>query len=329
MSGYRQQDTKSREQGPDNRLQITDSGHPECLLGNKAEPHIPVEASSGLSIRVTSQRVQLGIYRDSLDDRYVGCVDKMESLAPDILKAERQANMELDAAWLGASQTWSTRKTLMTSLPAGFKDAYGMALLVYTNYTLPVYKQFNQAVREYGADPSSFAFHALHFYVTRALALLRGGCDGKPWHTYRGVSKILFEPPPNPGDPIRLSQFASSSTDIEQAQQFGNASFFNITTCFGADIQNFSYFPSQKEVLIPVDEVFHVARYVNLGNKFVLLSSTRRCSFYNCAYLGGIKQQSCTYNSVTATPKISDEVTAPLLAGISIVLTSFASGLIG
>lgn len=238
-------------------------------------------------MQVASQRIQLGIYQDSLDDRYVGCEDKMESLATDILKAERKTNMELDAAWQGASQTWPIRKTLMTSLPVGFKDEYGMALLVYTNFTLPVYKQFNRAVREYGADPSSFMFNALHFYVTRALVLLHGGCDGKPWHTYRGVSKVLFEPPPNPGDPIRLSQFASSSTDIKQAQQFGNASFFNITTCFGADIQNFSYFPSQKEVLIPVDEVFHVTGYVDAGHQLVLRSSSRRCSFYNCAYLGG------------------------------------------
>ncbi|XP_077307474.1 ecto-ADP-ribosyltransferase 5-like isoform X1 [Lithobates pipiens] len=273
--------------------------------------------------QVVSLQVQLGIYQDSFDDQYVGCVDKMESLAPDILKEERQTNKELDAAWLDASETWPTRKTLIKSLPAGFKDEYGIALLVYSNLTLTVYKQLNRAVREYGANPSSFAFHALHFYLTRALILLRCECAGQPWLTYRGSSRIVFEPPPNPGDPIRLSQFASSSTDIKEAQKFGNASFFNITTCFGADIQNFSYFPSQKEVLIPVDEVFHITRHIERGNKFVLQSSSRRCSFYNCAYLGGIKRQNCTYNSAPATLKNKNEVTAPLLVGFSIALTSF------
>ncbi|XP_018430428.1 PREDICTED: ecto-ADP-ribosyltransferase 5-like [Nanorana parkeri] len=279
--------------------------------------------------QVVSQRVQLGIYQDSFDDQYVGCADKMESLAPDILKVDRQANEELDAAWLDASETWPTRKTLIKSLPAGFKDEYGIALLVYTNMTIPVYKQLNRAVREYGTNPPSFAFHALHFYLTRALALLRGGCGGQPWHTYRGASRIMFEPPPNPGDPVRLSQFASSSADIKQAQQFGNASFFNITTCFGADIQNLSYFPSQKEVLIPVDEVFHVARYVEWGHKFDLQSSGRRCSFYNCAYLGGRKRQNCTYSSAPETQKNLNKLRAPPLAVSGIVLTLFMNALIG
>lgn len=273
--------------------------------------------------QVVSLRVQLGIYQDSFDDQYVGCVDKMESLAPDILKEERHTNKKLDAAWLDASEAWPTRKTLIKSLPVGFQDEYGIALLVYSNMTLTVYKQLNRAVREYGTNPSSFAFHALHFYLTRALMLLHSECAGQPWITYRGTSRIVFEPPPNPGDPIRLSQFASSSTDFKEAQQFGNASFFNITTCFGADIQNFSYFPSQKEVLIPVDEVFHITSYIERGNKFVLQSSSRRCSFYNCAYLGGIKRQNCTYNSAPATLKNRNEITAPLLVGFSIALTSF------
>lgn len=245
-----------------------------------------------LSAQVVSLRVQLGIYQDSFDDQYVGCVDKMESLAPDILKEERHTNKKLDAAWLDASEAWPTRKTLIKSLPVGFQDEYGIALLVYSNMTLTVYKQLNRAVREYGTNPSSFAFHALHFYLTRALMLLRSECAEQPWITYRGTSRIVFEPPPNPGDPIRLSQFASSSTDFKEAQQFGNASFFNITTCFGADIQNFSYFPSQEEVLIPVDEVFHITSYIERGNKFVLQSSSRRCSFYNCAYLGGELKES-------------------------------------
>ncbi|CAI9576558.1 unnamed protein product [Staurois parvus] len=278
--------------------------------------------------QVVSLRVQLGIYQDSFDDQYVGCVDRMESLAPDILKEERQINKALDVAWLDASETWPIRKTLIKSLPAGFKEEYGIALLVYSNMTLPVYKQLNRAVREYGTNSSSFSFHSLHFYLTRALALLRDGCAGQPWLTYRGSSKIMFEPPSNLSDPVRLGQFTSSSTDIKEAQQFGNASFFNITTCFGAAIEKFSYFPSQKEVLIPVDEVFHVVRYIEKGNKFVLQSSSRRCSFYNCAYLGGIKRQHCTYNSAAATLKNSIEVTASLLVVFCIVLTSFVNGLV-
>ncbi|XP_068122626.1 ecto-ADP-ribosyltransferase 5-like isoform X2 [Hyperolius riggenbachi] len=269
--------------------------------------------------QVGGQRVQLGMYENSLDDQYVGCLEKMESLAPGLLKAERQVNVDLDSAWLHANETWLTRKSSIKVLPAGFTDEHGIALLVYTNMNISIYKQLNNAVREYGTDPKAFALHSLHFYLTRALTLLQTRCDGKPWHTYRGSSRIVFEPPPNPGDLIRLSQFASSSTDVKQAELFGTVSFFNITTCFGADIHNFSYFPSQKEVLIPVDEVFHIDKYVKEGNRFVLQSTNKRCSFYNCAYLGGSKRQNCTYNSAPGGLQIINAVTAPLLVGLSIV----------
>ncbi|XP_072254624.1 ecto-ADP-ribosyltransferase 5-like, partial [Pyxicephalus adspersus] len=82
-------------------------------------------------VQVVSQRVQLGIYQDSFDDQYVGCADKMESLAPDIFMAERQKNKELEVAWIDASETWAARKALIKPLPDGFIDEYGIPFLVY------------------------------------------------------------------------------------------------------------------------------------------------------------------------------------------------------
>ncbi|XP_075054484.1 ecto-ADP-ribosyltransferase 5-like isoform X2 [Mixophyes fleayi] len=277
---------------------------------------------SAFCLLVNDQRVQLGMYEDSFDDQYVGCLDKMEAQAPDILRKERQKNMEFDNAWKNASETWLGKKSFMKTLPKGFNDEHGIALFVYSNMDIPVYKQLNRAIREYGMAPQSFMYYSLHFYLTRALTLLRAGCDGKPWSTYRGANRILFEPPPEPQHHIRLSQFASSSTDIKQAEQFGNASFFNITTCFGAEIHNFSYFPAQKEVLIPVDEVFHVTKYIKEGNRYNLQSTNKRCSFYNCVYLGGTKREICTYNSAPITLTFSEAVTAPLLVGLGIAVSS-------
>ncbi|KAM9319722.1 T-cell ecto-ADP-ribosyltransferase 1-like [Gastrophryne carolinensis] len=265
-------------------------------------------------ITVDGQRVQLGIYENSFDDQYFGCLDEMESLVPELLEAERRVNKDLDAAWQNASQLWMTRKMSIKSLPLGFEDEYGIALLVYSNMEVPVYRQLNQAVREYGANPQSFTFHGLHFYLTRALSLLRPNCDEKPWHTYRGANRIVFDPPPDSDDPIRFSQFASSSADVKEAQQFGTATFFNITTCYGADIENFSYFPNQKEVLIPVDEVFQIAKHIEQGNKFVLQSTNKRCSFYNCAYLGA-----------SFPLQSSNAVTLPLVVVLGIVFRSFVN----
>ncbi|XP_075706023.1 ecto-ADP-ribosyltransferase 5-like [Rhinoderma darwinii] len=275
--------------------------------------------------QVSCLRVQLEMYEDSFDDQYIGCLDRMESITPELLKTEREEQPELDKAWNISSATWNQRKSWIGRLPDGFKDEYGMALLLYTYMDLPVHKDLNRAVREYGQHPDSFRFHSLHFYLTRALALLRAGCEGKPQSTYRGASKVQFEPPPDPEATIRLSQFSSSSTDIGQAQQFGNASFFNITTCFGADIEKFSYYPSQKEVLIPVDEVFRVTDYIKEGNRLILQTTSRRCSFYNCAYLGGSKRESCVYNSATTIGNCRETITAPLLVTMSIAIITATS----
>ncbi|KAM3936438.1 ecto-ADP-ribosyltransferase 5-like [Leptodactylus fuscus] len=275
-----------------------------------------------LTEQVFSLRVQLGMYEDSMDDQYVGCLDRMESIAPELLKKEREQMPQLDLAWNISSERWRHEKSSLGRLPDGFRDEYGTALLLYTYMDLPLYKELNNAVREYGRDPDSFKFHSWHFYLTRALSLLRAGCDGKPRTTYRGTRRIQFEPPSDPQAKIRLSQFSSSSADMEQALTFGNSSFFNITTCFGADIEDFSFYPSQKEVLIPVDEVFMVTKYIEEGNRLVLQTTSRRCSYYNCAYLGGIKRPSCVYNSAPAMVRFSEERTAPLLATLSITVMS-------
>lgn len=267
-------------------------------------------------------RVQLEMYEDSFDDQYIGCLEKMESTAPELLRKEREQNPELDKAWNVSSATWEERKSWLGRLPDGFRDEHGVALLLYTYMDSPLYKELNQAVREYGRHPDSFRFYSWHFYLTRALGLLRGGCDGRPRSTYRGTSRVQFQPPSDPQATIRLSQFSSSSTDIKQAQQFGNVSFFNITTCFGADIEKFSYYPSQKEVLIPVDEVFQVSKYIAEGNRLILQTTNRRCSFYNCAYLGGSKRQSCVYSSAPTMEKVNEAVTAPLLVTMSIAIIS-------
>ncbi|XP_075449633.1 ecto-ADP-ribosyltransferase 5-like isoform X2 [Ascaphus truei] len=247
--------------------------------------------------QVDCQRVQLNIYDNSLDDQYDGCVEEMEAVLPDLLRKERNENAELNSTWASAFKTWEATKPSFKTLPEGFTDEHGIAIFTYTNMTSTVYKNLNRGIRAYGVSPETFKYNALHFYLTRALTLLRASCNGKPWTTYRGTSKVQFEPPTGSEQNIRVGQFASSSIDRKEAEKFGNASFFSITTCFGADIQSFSYFTSQKEVLIPVDEVFHVSNYTEEGNRFVLETTQKRCSFYNCAYLGGRKREVCAHNS--------------------------------
>ncbi|XP_063806661.1 ecto-ADP-ribosyltransferase 5-like [Pseudophryne corroboree] len=231
---------------------------------------------------VDAQWGQLGMFEYSFDDQYVGCLNQMEALVPDLLRKERQNDKALDNAWKNASETWLIKKSSMKTLPEGFKDEHGIALLVHVNNET----KLKHAVVQYEMDPQSFMYHSFHFYLTRALTLLRAGCDGKPLTTYMGTNIISY-PPLGSLHHVRLEHFLSTTADLSLAQTFANGSFFNITTCFGVEVHNFSIRPFEKEVVIPVNEVFHVSENIKEGNIFILQSSKKRCSYYNCAYLGG------------------------------------------
>ncbi|XP_063813019.1 ecto-ADP-ribosyltransferase 5-like [Pseudophryne corroboree] len=260
------------------------------------------------------------MYEDSFDDQYVGCLNQMEALAPDLLRLERQNDKELDNAWEEASEVWQIVKSSMKTLPEGFKDEHGIALLVY----ITCKTNLVPAVQQYGFAPQSFRYHSLHFYITRAMTLLRAGCDGKPLTTYWGTNTIFFDPPSEPQQNVRLGQIHFTTTDFSLVLNFENVSIFNITTCFGVEVDNFAKIYSKKYVIIPVNEVFHVSRNTEKANNFILQSTEKRCSYYNCAYLGGSKSQICKYRAGPVNGKSSEVATEPLLVGLGIAVNFMA-----
>ncbi|XP_071989396.1 ecto-ADP-ribosyltransferase 5-like [Engystomops pustulosus] len=243
----------------------------------------------GLFIFVTRQafcvKVQLEMFEDSFDDQYIGCTEKMESLAPKILKKERTMTLTFDKGWSLASTLWKKRKPSLGRLPGGFKEEYGIALLLYSIDNLPTRKDLNEDIRRYGTDPTSFRFYALHFYLTRALTLLQSRCDGKPRLVLASLGDVELEPPSHPKANVRLRQLHFFSTDIDVIKGLGNISLL-IYSCFGLEIRNFSYDPLYMEVLVPVNEVFWVSNYDKDQKRMTLKTTNRNCSYYNCAYLG-------------------------------------------
>ena len=218
----------------------------------------------------------------------------MEEKAVLLLEKEMANHALLRESWETAQKAWEQKRPGLI-LPPGFRSQHGIAIMVYTNSSNTLYQELNQAVRTGGGSWESymnhFPFKALHFYLIRALQLLRGdgGCSREPGQAvFRGVGTIRFEPK-NVGDSIRLGQFTSSSLDEAVARRFGNATFFSLRTCFGAPIQALSVFPKEREVLIPPHEVFVVTSFSKEGNKSLvtLFSSDQMCSHFNCAYLGG------------------------------------------
>ncbi|XP_074836695.1 ecto-ADP-ribosyltransferase 5-like isoform X2 [Carettochelys insculpta] len=235
---------------------------------------------------------------DSFDDQYIGCTEAMETkIAPRLLEEEKARHPLLGAMWGNLSEVWEQKKNGL-SVPVGFRAEHGIALLVYTDSSMPLYSELNKAVREAGVSRESymnnFHFKALHYYLTRALQLLRPDCGQLSRHQlFRGVSSIRFEP--SGTGVFRFGQFTSSSLDVALARSYGNATFFTLRSCFGAPIEAFSTFPAEREVLIPVSEVFNVSSFTREENRsvFVLHSTNRTCSHFNCAYLWGEKSQEC------------------------------------
>ncbi|XP_071989394.1 ecto-ADP-ribosyltransferase 5-like [Engystomops pustulosus] len=238
------------------------------------------------------------IFEDVFDDQYIGCTDRMDALAPEILRTEMEASDKLKWSWNFASQFWKRRKIPEESFPLGFKNEYGIALFAYSIRNFGFSKLLNNGVMTYGRDPRSFQFHAMHFYLTRALALLQPGCKGEPLTVYGSLSRSVTW---TPQATVRLAGLNDASSDIKVVENTGNISLV-ISTCFGVELLNMSYNHSYKEALIPLTEVFRVSSYDEEQKKMTLQSTYRKCSYYNCAYLGGEKSQDCGYVTESSVP---------------------------
>ncbi|XP_043359921.1 ecto-ADP-ribosyltransferase 5-like isoform X2 [Dermochelys coriacea] len=245
--------------------------------------------------QVTCQPV-LDMAFDAFDDQYIGCTEDMENIIKSkLLRKEKSMHKVFSKRWEAAKNQWNEKKKNL-SLPKEFKDENGIAILAYTSGNhIPLHKEFNKAVREAGKSRAyylkHFPFKALHFYLTRALQLLKRDC-AKMYKTevYRGVHSLRYKSVER-DSMVRFGTFTSSSVDRKVAQKFGSATFFTIRTCFGVPIANFSYIQAEKEVLIPVHEIFKVSSFTQdkNNNAFVLHSTNRTFSRYNCAYIAGKK----------------------------------------
>ncbi|XP_073870664.1 ecto-ADP-ribosyltransferase 5 isoform X9 [Macaca fascicularis] len=144
----------------------------------------------------------LGLAPDTFDDAYVGCAEEMEEKAAPLLKAEMAHHALLRESWEAAQEAWEDRHRGLT-LPPGFKAQNGIAIMVYTNSSNTLYWKLNQAVRTGGGSRElymrHFPFKALHFYLIRALQLLRGGggCSTGPGEAFSVFPKereVLIPP---------------------------------------------------------------------------------------------------------------------------------------
>lgn len=197
---------------------------------------------------------------NSVDDQYKDCEKEMAALISKKHRAELAGNME--SVWKKGKDWWNTEKiTKNTHRLEG--DNYYIALYVYTDYETKIYSMFNQATRsgknEYRKN--RYEWYSLQFLLTRAVQVLKESerHNGiKCRSTYRGTSAEFNKDVLN--SEIRLGSFTSSSLKRSEALKFGNVSCFEIYTCNGAAISEYSAYPAQEEVLIPPYETFKVSK---------------------------------------------------------------------
>ncbi|XP_069615649.1 ecto-ADP-ribosyltransferase 5-like [Ranitomeya imitator] len=258
------------------------------------------------------QALDLNITSDAFDDQYINCENKMEDEMAKILKEERKYK-EFDLMWREATKNWSRGKL---NLPSSFKDEYGVAVVLYTMESpYPIYKQLNDNIAKAGQSRDyymqHFHFKALHFYLTRALQVLSGGC-AKRLTVFRGSTQSYTV-----SSELRFGHFTTSSLDKDIAATSGTKSFFTISTCFGVNIADLSEFEEQ-EILIPGAEKF--SNVTKMGNSYVLESSGKMCSYFNCAYLGGEKMQTPLCRSVSSP--VAQTAPPMVVLGIAITLAT-------
>ncbi|XP_051005284.1 T-cell ecto-ADP-ribosyltransferase 2-like [Acomys russatus] len=235
---------------------------------------------TGLTSLNMPSSFQLDMAPNAFDDQYEGCVEDMEEKAPRLLQEDFNMNKQLKSEWEKAEQQWKKIKTTV-SYPKGFHDFHGTALVAYTG---AIYKDFNEAVREFKKKSSKFHYRAFHYYLTRALQLLN---NQNCYTVYRG-SQTKFHY--SGKGPVRFGQLTSSSFTKKVAlENYGGArgTLLTIKTCLGVSIKTFSYSPGEEEVLIPGYEVYYRISPIGEGNKEMYLGFPKReKSNFNCFYSG-------------------------------------------
>ncbi|XP_037984413.1 NAD(P)(+)--arginine ADP-ribosyltransferase 2-like [Motacilla alba alba] len=240
---------------------------------------LAMTVATAIAIKV----VPLDMAQDSFDDQYWGCSPAMVTLLPSLYKFEFQKNPLFAKTWVKAEAEWRKRGSPVAPLAS---PAQAIALMAYT--TKDIYKDFNAAVRAAGRSRqeyrNNFHFKTLHFLLTEALVTLRQSQNGQCRRAFRGVHDVQFQA--RHGQKVRFGQFASTSLSKEVAQKYGTDTLFEVRTCHGVDIQAFSFYLSNQEVLIPPYETFEVTKVTRNGKRaWISLRSTGTFSKHNCAWL--------------------------------------------
>ncbi|XP_051987633.1 ecto-ADP-ribosyltransferase 5-like [Xyrauchen texanus] len=185
---------------------------------------------------------------NSVDDKYEGCRKKMSDLVfTSLLKKEIDENPTY-------KEVWEEGKKKATKPADNLTMNHSIAIYVYT--ARRVYADFNNAVRNGKLKYiwGLFRWYSIHFLLTEAIQILNE--TQKQCHKTFRRTNVEFDKDVKNKE-VRFGSFTSSSLNETAIKNFGNVSCFEIETCEGADVANYSAHAEEKEVLIPPYEKFN------------------------------------------------------------------------
>ncbi|XP_043969790.1 erythroblast NAD(P)(+)--arginine ADP-ribosyltransferase-like isoform X2 [Gambusia affinis] len=198
----------------------------------------------------------LDMAANSVDDRYSTCAAEMEAKVNEKYFEEEMENNLFKKVWNAAENCADRKMKQKEPVDKALTKNHMQAICVYTaGGPLDFYQTFNNAVRTNRQQyNSSFPFHSLHFWLTRAIQILKPN-HNECYTTYRRTNTALTG---EVNQEMRFGSFASSSKK-STLTRFGNTTCFQITTCHGAYLKKYpSLGNKEKEVLIPPYETFKI-----------------------------------------------------------------------
>ncbi|TRZ14095.1 hypothetical protein HGM15179_013016 [Zosterops borbonicus] len=243
----------------------------------------------------------------------------MTVVLPALNRSDFQKNPDFARVWPKAVAEWQRQGSPVSLLSS---PAHAIALMAYTMNDL--YQKFNAVVHVAGRSPQeyrdNFHFKTLHFLLTDALATLRNAQKRQCHCVYRGVKGSQFKA--RRGQRVRFGQFTSTSVCELVAYGLGMDTVFKVNTCYGVDIQNFSKYPREKEVLVPPFETFEVTKVTQKGNtEKIELRFTGTSSKYNCEWLKGDTTGDSLGVTVVTAATMATKVTVATTATLAMVVT--------
>ncbi|XP_043090250.1 erythroblast NAD(P)(+)--arginine ADP-ribosyltransferase-like [Puntigrus tetrazona] len=234
---------------------------------------------------VKEQIYPLDMALNSVDDQYHGCTREMAQQVE-----TRYFNRELNNRRTNFKIAWEEGEKNIKNPENNLTRNHSIAIYMYTGDK--VFRLFNNATRyskqNYTAE--TYEWYSLHFLLTEAIQILKA-TQNACYDTYRGTNfKYNFL-----NTTVRFGSFASSTFVRNKTRFFGNASCFEIKTCHGAEVTNYSKLSREREVLIPPYEMFKVTAVRNRMDQpdlwcetvYVLNSNGTR-SDLNCALINSV-----------------------------------------